>query len=201
MFLGPLYEFAKNDPVGHGLNGNSAIGRAYQQLVATITATVAESRGVYTWGKFDVAGTWHHIYIGQSGIGARPNLRKRLRDELRKERSLIWRHTMSVGQLRTKSLEYYPAPGGTGRYDYGWTRVLAKSGSTHIIWVSTEHDGAILENVEAALIEILKPAANIRRRRPLSVAGRVLSDIVGQFNARINSCGTPAFVMFDPFET
>lgn len=139
--------------------------------------TIDDLGGFYMWGKYEKSNSlWRTIYLGKSKKAKTSSLRARILEELKDEKSFLWRgeppklnerqifriiHKHYHPNKKYKNSLYDPS-------DY-FKRVFKKKEASHIIWVSMQTLGnSKLLSVEADLIETLNPSANAQRPRPTS---------------------------------
>jgi hypothetical protein len=161
-----LYEHVKGDKAGEGLRGASKAGRAYNVVAQRLAQDIATWQGFYLWGAYDDKCRWVNIYLGKAGYGKIANLRARVLEELKDERSFAWRTVLTEDELLKIGEQYYPAM-WEKQYRTDRFRHFRKAGTTHIVWVATpDLDNQNVGGVESDLIETLNPAANISRPTP-----------------------------------
>jgi hypothetical protein len=122
--------------------------------------TVPEKSGWYIWVKL-TKDDFDRIYIGKSEIGKTAHLRKRIEDELIKEKMFLWPELNKKIHLRELSKAH---PNRENMLQGHLDRALLKKGTTHIIWITK---GVLITNkeiekVEYGLISKFDPYANIK---------------------------------------
>ncbi len=180
-----LYDLIRSDASHEGLIAGSLARRCYGQLAAEECSKIAAEKGFYLWGRYDQNGLWRNIYLGKAGFGKTAMLRARIVEELKDERTCLWRAFVPVDLL----LETVKANHRSmwKKYQVHMERSLKKAGVTHIVWVSCQElSNEEVREVESDLIETLNPRANVSRPVPPTSLQKHTKRIVAQFRAVIH---------------
>jgi hypothetical protein len=173
-----------DDPVGASLHGRSPAGRIYSKLIHKLTAPVSEDRGVYVWGRYKADGAWVNIYVGKTEKRETSSLRARLKEELSNERCVLWRSVLEEEQLFLLGKQFYPSM-WVKQYSGEWRRFLLKAGASLIVWIAIpELVNEQIPSVEAGLIALLKPTANVVRPRPTAGLEPLIDEVVSHIYQR-----------------
>ncbi len=153
----PLLSFAKNNPDGSGIWGDTQQGREYAKTVRKLLPeSLDRVSGFYCWYKLTNDETTNkHIYVGQSH-----NLYRRLTEGLKHERMAFWKDAgHDIEGFKKQGADHYPRK--WQQYLLGWERCLKKAGTTHVVWVATPSLAYIrLEIIEEMLIKEWHPIGN-----------------------------------------
>jgi len=188
--LQPLLEFASRDRQCLAMHGKSAAGRNFGRLVTKLVDGITPDQGFYLWGYFESSGLWRSVYIGKSGTGKVASLRARISEELRDERAFIWvgKHTgHDAAACKRMWQQYYPSMITSSAPDNHIERALRKAGTTHIIWAQVsnlQHEDVL--QVEAELIEIMNPAANVHRPTPKPHLIGITLQVIESFEHKVH---------------
>lgn len=185
--LAELYKFAekhRHDREALRIEKRIGLGREYTKLCEDITDDVGEEQGFYLWGCYDrEGGLWRNIYLGMAGYGDKKSLKRRITDELKKERACIWRHLYTPKELMEIRDDIH-----NGKYARGWKRAMRKAGTTHIVWVAApEIERSKVRDVESDLIEALSPRANLQRHAPPGDLQSKAADVFAAFRRIIHN--------------
>lgn len=190
--LGELYDYVKNDSKGLSLHGNSKEGREFGRLAKSMVDSIRDEHGFYLWGKYEANGLWRHIYLGKAGYGKTANLRARILEELKDERAFLWCNNIDEKNLLTIGKGYYTNMWNT--YEGHWKRAIRKTGSTHLVWVTTpELDNKDVGMVESDLIETINPIANYQRPTPKSELQDYTVRVISSFKHYVHKNRNGAF--------
>jgi len=146
LSLNPLIKFAESDPAGQGIWVQNKEGKEFSRLITELLDDkqkypLTNKSGVYVWVKKSSDHTVEYLYVGQSH-----NLRRRLYEELTKERIAFW---PSISKEKIDAEGKIKYADKWGQYKVGLDRTMKKQGVTHIIWL----ESADLAHVRLQLIE------------------------------------------------
>lgn len=186
--LEKLYEHATIDTEADAIKGNTKSGREYGKKVKELTSTISDQQGFYLWGKYEKNNLWRTIYLGKSGKGKTSSLRARLSEELKDEKSFLWSgpHSKLTDEMLAKrAADLWP--NSWDKFKPIFERANRKSGTTHIIWVSsTGISNEDVVKIEADLIETMNPIANYQRPKPVSDLQDKTVEIIKMFKHQIH---------------
>ncbi len=189
--LKPLYELAaKLGP--QGLLGRSTEGREYGKAVKESTSIIPTTQGIYIWGYYQSNKLWRTVYLGKAGFGGSSNLNLRIDEELRDERPFLWVGKQTRMSLDEVKLEWLRLGGKNGIHTKAAVnhvdRALRKDKTTHIHWVAMpETDNHSILKIEADLVEVMNPIANVHRPAPSHDISATAIDVLKEFRALINN--------------
>lgn len=192
--LSKLYSYVNNDLYGLSLNGNGKDGRAFGRLAKSIVSSIDTHRGFYLWGKYESTGLWRNIYLGKAELEKEKtaNLRSRILEELKDERAFLWHNFLKKDFLFSLGEKYYPKMWST--YKVHWERTIQKTGTTHIIWVTTpELKNENIKMIESDLIEAINPIANFQRPSPKPDFQECTIEVISKFKENIHKNRKEAF--------
>ncbi|GEM_PF-1649937 len=164
--------------------GDFAKWKEFRGVCDSLVRAVPEKQGFYLWGFYDQRGLWRNIYVGKAGFSKSGDLKARISEELRDERCFLWRTLRSEAGLLKSGRRLYPRQ--WKRYEAHWKRSLKKAGTSHIVWVATGLKPRAVKRVEADLIEVLNPRANVQRPAPPSTIQSDTSDILALMRQSIH---------------
>lgn len=184
--LTPLYKLVRDKADINHLNGRTLVARQFSKLANVLATDVALEAGFYLWGYYEKNGLWRNIYLGKAGFGKTSNLRARIFEELRDERVAVLISFFTKEQIWQEGARVYAKMWHS--YQTHAERALRKSGCTHIFWVSLpELSDLEVRNVEADLIEILNPSANISRPPPPDHLQHHTRDVLAALRVNIHT--------------
>jgi hypothetical protein len=168
-----------------GLDRGSPLRRQYGSVAAKICESIAPRQGFYLWGRYENNGLWQNIYLGKAGFGKTAHLQARILEELRDERSCLWRAFVEEEMLLKAGVKNHPKM--WHKYQPQMTRALRKAGTTHIIWVADPNlKNSAVTNIESDLIETLNPLANIFHPIPPQTLQSHTKEIIAEFRSLIH---------------
>lgn len=189
--LKSLYELAaKLGP--QGLLGRSTEGREYGKSVKELTSIIPPTQGLYIWGYYQSNKLWRTVYLGKAGFGRSSNLKLRIDEELRDERPFLWvgkRTGMALEEVRVEWLRLVCKDGEDNKAGKNHVdRALRKEKTTHIHWVAMpDTDNHSILKIEADLVEVMNPIANVHRPAPSHDISATAIDVLKGFRALINN--------------
>ncbi len=165
--LRDLYKHLDENRHRDHLDGRTPIARAYSHVAHRAIANVDPQRGFYLWGYYEPKGLWRNLYLGKAGFGKTTNLRARILEELRDERTALLRTLFTKEEIWTERAKIYVTM--WHKYLMHEERAILKAGATHIVWVSApDITDAEVREIESDLVETLNPSANLSRPVPPS---------------------------------
>jgi hypothetical protein len=163
--LKPIYTYIVKIAKKTDLHAALSDKREYAEICKNLAQQIDPCQGFYLWGKYNKKRLWTNIYLGKAGYGKTAYLRSRILEELIDERMCFWRKCYSEDELMDAGQRLHHDM--WSKYAKGAKRAFLKAGSTHIVWVPTEHlNNKDILRVEADLIEAMNPVANIVRPAP-----------------------------------
>lgn len=151
--------------------GKSVVNKAYQKAVEQLTNFPSNNHhGIYIWGYYQ-NGLWNTVYIGKAeALKGNAGLKGRIEKELDTERAFLFLQIYSRNQI----IRFQPAayPNNWRNYINNYYRAFKKRGSTFIFWqevVCSASSGPKLTDIEKALIQYVRPTANIQGTSPVSL--------------------------------
>lgn len=192
LLLKPVYDFIQNLALDEDPLSALSDKKEYTRLCRALVRPVDRCQGFYLWGCYDRKGLWTNIYLGKAGTGRTTCLRSRMLDEIIKERMCFWLSRYSEKKLLETGIQLHRDK--WSQYSKNARRAFLKVGSTHIIWIPTEHLNDIdILRVEADLIEAMNPRANLVRPAPPSSLQADTRNIFEQFRFQIHEGRNTAF--------
>ncbi len=196
--LKPLYELVSSESDNNNPWDNKGIlWKRYRDTYVEICKDIPEKQGFYLWGSYDQNNEyWNNIYVGMASTKKSASLINRIKKEMTAEQAFIHYPKYSIEEIDEFTELSYPEK--FEEYCVHNTRAIRKTGTTHIIWCTTDlTDDKEIEDVENDLIEIVNPTANAKRPTPKSQLYKHTMQALQSMREQIHSNRHTAFQISD----